>query len=396
MTGRGPRSIPGSIGPAGGEPSAAPGRGRRPAWRPLGLGAALAAGLVALGLLGELGAFLTAGVNVAPFAGLAVLAALGERRDWARWLTYLSLALLNLGLLALSFSLVAAAALGPSLTDVDRLGPAALARLRPALLYLALGLPLAALTLLPLRPPVRRWFECRLPLRPGSLLNATGLSAVLALTALPLLALIVLDGRPPLLTLVRLPGGADVSLRPQDQVYGLVWLLPASLLMVGYPLRRTFGAALTRLGLTRPGPQQALIGVGAGIALLMLAQALDPAIARLWEALGWPRTDTQAFERLIAGLITPLGAVVIGVTAGLGEEVAVRGVLQPRVGLLPANLAFTAVHAYQYSFDGLLSVLLIGLALGLLRARTSTTTSAIAHGIYNFTLVLAAALGIGG
>ena len=125
----------------------------------------------------------------------------------------------------------------------------------------------------------------------------------------------------------------------------------------------------------------------------MAVLALDPAIARLWEALGWPRTDTKAFEKLMAGLITPLGAVVIGVTAGLGEEVAVRGVLQPRLGMLLANLAFTSAHAYQYSWDGLLVVFLVGLALSVLRARTNTTTSAIAHGVYDFILVFAASAG---
>ena len=124
--------------------------------------------------------------------------------------------------------------------------------------------------------------------------------------------------------------------------------------------------------------------------------ALDPAIARLWEGLGWPRTDTKAFERLMAGLITPLGALVIGVTAGLGEEVAVRGVLQPRLGMLLANLTFTSAHAVQYGWDGLLVVFMVGLALSVLRARTNTTTSAIAHGVYDFILVFAASAGLAG
>ena len=40
-----------------------------------------------------------------------------------------------------------------------------------------------------------------------------------------------------------------------------------------------------------------------------------------------------------------------------------RGVLQPRLGILLSNLLFTAMHAYQYNWDGLLSVFASGLAL---------------------------------
>jgi len=81
-------------------------------------------------------------------------------------------------------------------------------------------------------------------------------------------------------------------------------------------------------------------------------------------------------------------ALVAGVTAGLGEEVIVRGLLQPRVGLLLANLCFVSVHALQYSWDGLLQVFLLGLALGLVRRRTNTTTSALVHGTYDALMIL--------
>lgn len=369
---------------------------RRVPWLAIGLGGASAAvALVVLGLIGELGAFLNSAPVIVPFVVLALLATLGERHGWARWLTYLYLVLLNLGLLVVSLGLVFAVSGGPRLSTLDQLPPAeALALLRPALVYLAIGLPLVLLGWLPLLPPVRRWLERLLPLRAGSLLNAAGLSTMLTLAALALAALAVLNGQPPLLTLVQGIAGDAVQVRPQDQIYQFVWLLPASLIFVGWPLRRGFGAALARLGLARPSLPQLALGIGAGIGLVGLVLVLDPAVAWLWETLGWPRTDAHAFEKLMAGLISPAGAVIIGVTAGLGEELAARGVLQPRLGLLLANLAFTAAHAYQYSWDGLLIVFLVGLALGVLRARTNTNTSAIAHGVYDFILVLASALGM--
>jgi membrane protease YdiL (CAAX protease family) len=69
-------------------------------------------------------------------------------------------------------------------------------------------------------------------------------------------------------------------------------------------------------------------------------------------------------------------------------------VLQPRLGILLSNLFFTAMHALQYHWDALLLVFVIGMALGLIRRRTNTTTSAIVHGTYDFLLIMAAVLGI--
>jgi membrane protease YdiL (CAAX protease family) len=119
---------------------------------------------------------------------------------------------------------------------------------------------------------------------------------------------------------------------------------------------------------------------------------IDPGINWIWQTLGWQTTDTAAFDRLLSNLITPVGAVVIGVTAGLGEELQVRGLLQPRLGLLASNLVFTGLHAFQYGVDALLSVFIVGTILGVVRARSNTSTSAIVHGTYDFFLVMVTVL----
>jgi uncharacterized protein len=245
---------------------------------------------------------------------------------------------------------------------------------------------------------VRRALARVLPLRPESPTNAIGLSAALGLALLPLALLLMLGGQPPLLTFVaQTPADTMPASRPIDLVYGLVWLLPASLVLVGWPIRRDLRASLVRLGLVVPTWRQAAVAVGLAVVLVVaISFAVGPAIEWLVRLVGWPATDNRAFERLMAGLITPIGAVVIGVTAGLGEEVAVRGVLQPRIGIVLANLAFTAAHAYQYGFDALGTVFVVGLALGLLRTRTNTTTCAIAHGAYNFILVMLSIIQGGG
>ena len=179
----------------------------------------------------------------------------------------------------------------------------------------------------------------------------------------------------------------------RDQLYGLVWILLGAALAVGWGITRDAGQTLRRLGLERIPIQQLRIAVLSPALLFVLGDVLDRLITWIWGALGWRITDASAVEALFSAYTTPLGAIVIGVTAGLGEEIAVRGILQPRLGILLSNCLFTAMHAYQYHWDGLCSVFVIGLALGWIRKRTNTTVSAIAHGGYDFLLILLEYLG---
>jgi uncharacterized protein len=73
--------------------------------------------------------------------------------------------------------------------------------------------------------------------------------------------------------------------------------------------------------------------------------------------------------------------------------VTTRGLLQPRLGILLPNLAFTAAHAFQYAPDALISVFVTGLILGLIRSRSNTSTAAIVHGSYDFFVILSDVLG---
>jgi membrane protease YdiL (CAAX protease family) len=379
---------------------------RRVSWAAIAIGAALTlALLVGLALLGQLGAFLLVGLEVLPFVGLGILAALGERRTWARWLAYAYLVALGLAILGASgLLLFGALAAESGLLRSGAAGGASAALgalLQSGLTFMVSGGLLLLVTLLPLLPGARRWIARWLPIDPDSTTHVVGLSAALMIATLPLLTLLLLGGRPPLLTMLAALGDQADALggSPLEQqlslIYTLVWMLPGSLVLVGFPLRRGIGAALSRLGLVWPSGRQVALGLAAAVGLVLLAIPLDALISWLWGITGWPHTETGLFEQLMGGLISPVGALVVGVSAGLGEELAVRGVLQPRLGILLSNLAFTAAHAYQYGFDGLLSVFVIGLALGLLRRHTNTTTSALAHGGYDFILILASALGFG-
>ncbi len=344
---------------------------------------------------GEPRAFITASLEVVPFVMLAVLAYIGTRRNWGKVLTFIWLVFI-IGGLALNNILTVLLALldGPLPTATSptfpSLVPGGGVRL---LIILVLSVAAMVLSAGGLIPGLRHWLSRFLPLDPRSFVHMIALVAIVAATLLCVVPLIVLQA-PPTLELINnqpeLGEAATGSIGISSLVYRLVWAVPGAILAVGYAVRRDLGEALRRLGFVRPTLAQLAIGVGLGALLVGVIFLLDPAISWLWTQLGWPVTDGEAFNELLEPVLNAgvLGAVVLGVVAGVSEELAVRGVLQPRLGIVLSNLLFTAVHALQYNWDALLVVFLLGLVFGVLRKRTNTTTSAIAHGVYDLILVL--------
>jgi hypothetical protein len=120
----------------------------------------------------------------------------------------------------------------------------------------------------------------------------------------------------------------------------------------------------------------ALVGLGAVIALNSGMEALEHArFPALWAA-------DQEMGRLIAGELSVAASILLGVSAGVGEELLVRGALQPRAGLFWASLLFAAGHV-QYTWFGMLTILFLGIALGIVRARANTTTAIVVHALYD-------------
>lgn len=367
---------------------------------PFAAGAALFLVLFAAGSAvgGELGQIMAASLNALPFAVLAVLAYLGAGRpNWAWVATALWLALMvgaaSMTALALT---VGALADGPlTETSVAALTPADWLQVALVALGIVASVVAGALLLL---PPLRRLLARVLPLDPRSFVHTIALVAVVTLGLICTVPLLVL-GSPPLLAMVdQLTGeaaGRSEAGQLLDLVYGLIWTIPATVLAVGYGISRDLPGAVARLGLVRPTLRQAGAAVLIALLLVGAVQLLTLGTQWLFGLLGLPVTDDAAFAELIGFAINPIGAVVIGVTAGLGEELAVRGVLQPRLGLLLSNLFFTSLHALQYGWDALLIVFVVGVVCGIVRSRSNTSTAAIVHGVYNFTLVLMAAVGLG-
>jgi membrane protease YdiL (CAAX protease family) len=341
-------------------------------------------------LLGEQGRALGfAGATVLPFAVLAGLSYLGEEQPRAR-----AFALALLGVMAvlgvLTF-LGSAIQLLQAAGD-DQLSEAAEKQSAAIFLVSAHGMGLGALVLL---RPVRRAISRLVPIDPDRFVHTVALALTVSLIVSAMAPLLVLGTPPQTALAARDSELAELSQPVYAQLYPLCWLIPVSVLAAGYGMRRTLPQALERLGVVWPTLRQVTAAVGVAVLLVIVATVLAGIIETLWTAQGWPRTDQKAFGQLMGQFLTPTGAIIVGVSAGVGEELVVRGVLQPRIGLIWSNLLFTALHAGQYHWDVLLVILILGLFFGLVRKHGNTTMSAIAHGLYDVLIILGAMQGGG-
>src|SRR5205823_13767120 len=124
---------------------------------------------------------------------------------------------------------------------------------------------------------VRRWLARVIPIDPRSPVHAIALSLVTAGTVMLLGQLIAQRGRPPLLAMIE----ADPSFAkgpgfgPLAMLFGLIWIVPACLILVGWPVVRSWRRALERLGLVRPTLRQVAGAVGLALALVAASYAFD-------------------------------------------------------------------------------------------------------------------------
>jgi membrane protease YdiL (CAAX protease family) len=175
---------------------------------------------------------------------------------------------------------------------------------------------------------------------------------------------------------------ADVGSLVAQLIGEVVFALSAVGLWVGRDLR----AVRERLGLG--GVRLRHLGIAAaGLAAVGGANAGMEWLERTHFHTLWLRD--QDMTRLIAGDLSIGAALVLGVSAGVGEELMVRGALQPRVGLAWASLLFAAAHV-QYTWFGMLTIVLLGMTLGLVRKSANTTTAIVVHVLYDVIAALGA------
>lgn len=309
------------------------------------------------------------------------LANYGERRQGVRVLMLTVLGLVNL-LVLLMGALVVVAGRLMAQSDV------ALPREIPPIDFASIGLALLGmgfLAFVPLIPFVRRLLARVISIDPDSLVHTTALVYAVYLAGNTVVSWPVINAL-----------AEDEALAQQFfGQFGLsdAWLsglIFAVMAVIGVGLfeRRNWREVLERLKFGRLSRRQLAWAGGAVIFLL----AVEVAISQAWQVLdpaGYERVGglTDAF---IGAFLSPVGALTVGLAAGIGEELLFRGALQPRFGLFLTTLLFTFAHA-QYSLSpALIGIFVVGLGLGIVRNRANTTASILVHAGFNFLQVIAA------
>lgn len=244
------------------------------------------------------------------------------------------------------------------------------------LLLVALGLGL------PLIHQVRELFAQVTPLDPDSAIDMAGLCMLLGLLGLFVANIFTpAAAQPPNAGLI--PSVSIAQLVVQNAAF-----LAVSYIAAGYPYWRDLRHATARLGIVMPDARTvgfALLGTVGCFAVTaiagVLAQQFDP---NLTESLN------EVVNQLTAEVQNPAGALLLGATAGIGEEALFRGALQPRYGLILTSLLFTSLHGPQYGFNvALLGLFGVSVILGLQRQYVNTTAAMITHALFNALQVLA-------
>jgi membrane protease YdiL (CAAX protease family) len=233
----------------------------------------------------------------------------------------------------------------------------------------------ALLAFLPLLPQCRRWLARWLPIDPDSLVHMTALAFAVYQIGL-MLGQMALIG-----DLETLANAKDVFTIGDVILSGVPFVLFA-LAGVGLLIRRRGPGAWERLGLRRPTWKQLLAAIG----IACLALAFDFLVSWVWQGIDPTGYDllTRVNENLFGGLATVGGAIALGLSAGISEELLFRGAVQPRLGLVLTTLLFTIGHL-QYGLTlATLQIFVIGLIWGLMRKRTNNTVVCIvSHATYN-------------
>ncbi|HEX4590356.1 MAG TPA: hypothetical protein VH120_10535, partial [Gemmataceae bacterium] len=221
--------------------------------------------------------FLVCGVIVPPLVTLPVLAYAGERVLPARVIAlvvWLCLAALG-AFQTVSQTAEAAPALNAAVWAAVASG-----------LTILLGIACFS-------PRVRAMAAIHLPINPHSFVHATALASVVVATILFIIPLLLLGGPPALSEDVlersveqfkQVP--ADLILRLMCYIY--VWVIASLVCFVGFPIARSFRAALGRMGLVVPSPWQLVGALACAVVLVGVMAGVDLGIAWLWSTLGWP------------------------------------------------------------------------------------------------------------
>ena len=333
-------------------------------------------------------------LEILPFLFIIVFARLSPRYKILRPVSLLGAVMVTWGI-AFITCMIMILPLGSSGEGIfhipDTITPAETSLLFSSLLTCTIGAILASL---PVFGRVRRWISHFLPIDPDSCPHAVCLIIILGLLLMfiPTFSL----GHPALANMLDNPkfAGIATTLNSSNDIFSLLWMIFFAFIAVGLFIERTPAECMKRLGLKWPKKEEFALSLAFGLVMVPVFFIVDSLIRFLFLHMGLPLTDEHYLSALFSGFLTIPGIIIGSLSAGIGEELSMRGLLQPCLGLLLTSVVFAAMHAYQYNFDALISVFLIGIIFGLIRNRYNTIFCATSHSVYDFILMALMVLGI--
>lgn len=232
---------------------------------------------------------------------------------------------------------------------------------------------------LPLLRPFRRALAKVTPMDPESPIDYSGLAILLSVAAFLLVTLIFSDEPVEI-------SATSTSDMVTSLMFNLLTFLGLAYVAVGYRNYRTGEEATLRLGLTSPTPKQVQVGLLAVVPAFIFAM-IGSILTNIFQPEVVDRLG-ENIDNLTSGVQNPAGAILLGLSAGIGEEVLFRGALQPRFGIVLSTALWVLLHT-QYELTWvMLGLVLLGFLLGWLRNRYGTTAAIITHATYNALVVL--------
>jgi membrane protease YdiL (CAAX protease family) len=237
------------------------------------------------------------------------------------------------------------------------------------------ALVVAAVTLVLLPARLRALLLRPLGLEPSSAVHVVTVAAIVLTVLSSIVLFVELQDEP----------SASIPFHPTDSLISVATDVALALAGVGFLLSRDVNAVLARLDLRPIRLPQVGWAVATALAFNIVVGVME------WtERLVLPSLHAleDRFDYDFIGIPPLLGAALVSLAAGVGEEILFRGALQPRIGIGLSAALFAILHV-QYQIPGILMIFVVGVALGFVKQRTSTTFTIVVHVFYDLIAFLA-------
>jgi membrane protease YdiL (CAAX protease family) len=234
--------------------------------------------------------------------------------------------------------------------------------------------------MVPLLKSVRKLVARFTPMDPNSPIDLLGFAVMLLIGSLLIVSAFQSDPPEPG------QGGEELTTNPAWLVINALTFVAIAYLAVGFRIHRTGPEATDRLGINFPDLRTILISIAMVVPCMVVA-GIGSALTQIFQPDIVDNID-EAMDQMTQGLNNPMGALLIGLSAGIGEEVLFRGAFQPRFGIVLSALFWTCFHV-QYDITFVAAGLFgIGILLGLQRKFLGTTSAIITHALFNILVVI--------